>query len=1063
MTPWLCPKCLLGRAADSDLSAEATQLVPDGATAGTAGGFEETLPRALANYELLERIGQGGMGIVYKARQVSLDRMVAVKVLGTLSSNEYVHRFRTEAVAAGSLQHPNIVAVHEVGLWEGRHYLVMDYVPGPTFAELTLDRPLPVARAARYLRVIAEAVHFAHERGILHRDLKPSNVLLDANDQPRVTDFGLAKRLESGLDLTLSGQVLGSPSYMPPEQASGQKGRVGRRSDVYALGAILYHLVTGRPPFVGETLPDTLRQVLDEEPLSPRLLNPAVPVDVETICLKCLEKDPDRRYTTAQALAEELGRCLRDEPILARPVGLTGKVRRWCRRNPRLAGLGAAVLVLLLVVAVGSPLAVYRVNQQRLAAVEQTRLAELNAYAAHISLAQQYLRAGNLGRTRELLELATRHSSQTPDPRGWEWAYLRDQSQGDAEFVLEKLPTGCKLAISPDGRFLAVPLRYGQIHLWDLSTRPRQLAAVLGQEFESPTLACFSPDSRLVAFKTPGLGQTEKLVFCDVVTRAVQMELVLTNWLGGAVFVPGRHELIDGRLAGPGFDSSRGLGLWDLTTRRIKATATTTTRRGDLLAGNDLRVTPNGDRLLWGDLDGLVKFYDTRGLELLGSIRAHEGSVSAVALSPDGRMLATAQAYGGATIKLWDFETALNAARAGKTPQPLALLPGHEDWLTSLSFSPDGRLLASGSVDHTISIWDVPSRKETRRLRGHENEVYCVQFAPDGRLYSVGKDGMVCAWSLEAPPRKIGPEQRNLALSAMDLSPDGRRLAVVHTNGRTSLLDVASGDLLDPWPDLGTDNLSILYAADGRSLYVAKRSGAIIVWDPEQQRAVHQLPGNAPVHFCKTSRDGTLLVVVDEANQVSVWHTLTWRQQATWRAEAVQTCALSSDSKLFVTGHEKGLVRLWDPWTGQRLRSLIHVKESTEELAFSPEGRFLAAASGAGPVTVWERASLRKVAVPSGHPHATSSLAFSPDGRRLATGSKDREAVKLWDTATWQELITLEAPGGSLGELAFSGDGSRLIARNEANDLLIWKAPLLEDVRSFSNPERARGKPEQLP
>jgi serine/threonine-protein kinase len=259
MTPWLCSKCLLDRVAEGEQDAGAIRKEPSGGTLPPAGVVEETLPRTLSNYELLERIGQGGMGIVYKARQVSLDRVVAVKVLGTLANKEYVHRFRTEAVAAGSLQHPNIVAVHEVGLWEGQHYLVMDYVGGPTFAELTRDGPLPAARAARYLQVIAEAIYFAHERGILHRDLKPSNVLLDPHDQTRVTDFGLAKRLESGLDLTLSGQVLGSPSYMPPEQASGQRGRVGRRSDVYSLGAILFHLLTGRPPFVSETLPDTMR------------------------------------------------------------------------------------------------------------------------------------------------------------------------------------------------------------------------------------------------------------------------------------------------------------------------------------------------------------------------------------------------------------------------------------------------------------------------------------------------------------------------------------------------------------------------------------------------------------------------------------------------------------------------------------------------------------------------------------------------------------------------------------------------------------------------------------
>jgi serine/threonine protein kinase len=429
------------------------------------------MPFRLGDYELIERIGQGGMGVVYKARQLSLDRYVAVKLLSlnALDNPEAVHRFRTEAVTAASLQHPNIVAVHEVGAAEGQHYLVMDYVPGPTLAEMTISGPLPVKQAADYVRVIAEAVHFAHERGILHRDLKPSNVLIDANDQPRVTDFGLAKRLtESQLSsvnaqVTLSGQVLGSPAFMPPEQASGQRGRVGRRSDLYALGGILYQLLTGRPPFAGEDLNDTLRQVLNDEPLGLRLLNPAVPRDLETICLKCLEKEPDRRYPTALILAEELARFLENRPILARPPGHVGKVWRWCRRKPALASLGAGVIVLLLAVAFGSPLAVYHVNRARVDALNQMERAELNLYAADINLAHRYLRNDKLGQAQELLNRhrparpsqplsnATSHMPRggvesavgrwdraKPDLRGWEWRYLWNQSRSDSEFVLDR-------------------------------------------------------------------------------------------------------------------------------------------------------------------------------------------------------------------------------------------------------------------------------------------------------------------------------------------------------------------------------------------------------------------------------------------------------------------------------------------------------------------------------------------------------------------------------------------------------------------------------------------------
>lgn len=304
-------------------------------------------------YEILERIGQGGMGVVYKARQRELNRTVALKLMvsGPLASPAEVRRFRGEATAAGTLQHSNVVAIHEVGEHEGRQFFSMDYVDGKSLSDIVRRTPLPAARAARYVKIIAEAVHYAHERGILHRDLKPHNVLIDQNDQPRITDFGLAKQIQVDSDLTVSGAVLGTPSYMPPEQAAGRRREIGPASDVYSLGAILYDSITGRPPFRADTPIDTLRQVLDAEPAPPRLLNRKVPRDLETICLKCLAKEKQQRYATARELAEDLERFLQGEPIRARPAGRTERLWRWARRKPTVASLLSATAVLLLLMA----------------------------------------------------------------------------------------------------------------------------------------------------------------------------------------------------------------------------------------------------------------------------------------------------------------------------------------------------------------------------------------------------------------------------------------------------------------------------------------------------------------------------------------------------------------------------------------------------------------------------------------------------------------------------------------------------------------------------------------
>jgi len=336
----LCTRCLLERGLEESLAEPKvpgpghTALSPE--LEDRKSKIENRTARYFGDYELLEEIARSGMGVVYRARHLKLERIVAVKMIlaGQFASKQIIQRFRGEVTAAALLQHPNIVAIHDVGIQDGQHYFSMEYVEGQNLSQLVANRPLPPAKAARYVKLVAEAIHYAHQQGILHRDLKPSNVLVDASDQPRITDFGLAKRFgvppsggqasgpekagtpnepaEAGTpymsSFTLSGQMLGSPNFMPPEQASSQRGKVGRHSDVYGLGAILYYLLTARPPFQAESFESVINQLLNTEPVSPRLLNPSVPPDLETICVNCLQKEPVRRYQSAQELADELDR-----------------------------------------------------------------------------------------------------------------------------------------------------------------------------------------------------------------------------------------------------------------------------------------------------------------------------------------------------------------------------------------------------------------------------------------------------------------------------------------------------------------------------------------------------------------------------------------------------------------------------------------------------------------------------------------------------------------------------------------------------------------------------------
>jgi len=391
-TEGFCSACLLEQGLASETAAVPSQLSRFG------------------DYELIDEIARGGMGVVYKARQLSLERIVAVKLLlfGPMANADTIRRFRVEAVAAGSLQHPNIVAIHEVGIHNDQHFLVMDYVDGPNLAKFVHGQSLPPKRAAAYVKTIADAIHYAHERGILHRDLKPSNVLIDSHDQPRVTDFGLARRLDGDSSLTLTGQVIGSPNYMPPEQAAGRCSRscVSLRSDVYGLGAILYHLLTGRPPFQGESITDTLHQVLNNEPISPRLLNPSVPFDLQTIGLKALQKEPNHRYPTAMEFAAELARFLNEEPIHGRPVSHVERLWRWCRRKPALS------TVLMVAIAAIATSAFFSLQARH---AEERRLEERRQNAVDKALMTAW--TGDLESTEEAIRQAELDGASLADGR----------------------------------------------------------------------------------------------------------------------------------------------------------------------------------------------------------------------------------------------------------------------------------------------------------------------------------------------------------------------------------------------------------------------------------------------------------------------------------------------------------------------------------------------------------------------------------------------------------------------------------------------------------------------
>lgn len=1038
--------------------------------------------RYIGEYEILEEIARGGMGVVFKARQQKLKRIVALKMIlaGKLADTSDIERFQREARAAGRLKHPAIVPVHEIGEHDGRHYFTMDFVEGQSLAETIREETLSPKRAAVLVRATAEAVHFAHEQGTVHRDLKPANILIDQNGQPQVTDFGLAKMLESfdeesRAELTASGQILGTPSYMSPEQASGKQELVGPASDIYSLGAILYACLTGRAPFVADSPVDTLLQVMKKEPVSPRELNPSVPKDLETICLKCLTKEPHKRYGTAQELAGDLNRFLEGHPVVARPVGPISRYYRWCQRNPSIAALS---VLLFACMAAGTTIASkFAIDSTRHA--KQEELQRIQAEAAKRSAEKQRARADE-----SRLEAERQQKAATAAKAQAEWSFSQevearmaaDRARRDAVEARKKAEASKERAQWQAYVSRLQPMRY----------------ALANQEYGhlDRMLADAIPEG---ASDFRGWEWYFYRNLVDQRTTTIAERVRLNGFL---IHPTDRNLLI--------VLNGENVEIWDWVARSHLSTISAPQLSGQAF------VSPDAQWLAYGDQAGRVQIIDLETQKLHLIIDAHTqhpngNGITGIAWEPSGRPRLAISCRGG-DIGIWSaatgepVRTIVDRGTLRQRTDSLdwhaksGLASGHRHghlrvwnpdtadlkWrgqfelkdILRLKWNPSGdKLFADRSIwssqgerltvldirrerltrtvtwagdetvfvgrDHEVVLFDTRSGESTTTLKLHSGLINGIGIASAAQILSSGDNGAIRLSSLnQTVPLGRSASIGDGRILSLAWSPDDRRVAATRKGtNKAFVLEARTFDTLLEVANPGPHQLhGFQWSRDGKKMFGIGYDGVLNIWDATtgERDKLHHTGIWEESDLALNQAGDRIAICGKDHSAVYTFPDLQPKLRLPGAWDGVPAFSPIDERLLLRLGSQAKVFGMQDG----ALIETVHFESPASKVAFSPDGRYCAIG---GPVVyVLDGKTFEKRQQLEDHRGQVNDTAFSPDGKRLATAGSDG-TIRVWDTRNFDELVMIEEPDGNpFLRLAWSHDGRALLAGNDRGMLYVF-------------------------